>query len=63
MKLNKLSGILHSGRGNIQMAIVYDTSSCADIESGCSIEYAIEQYGDREVKQIQAEANYLVICI
>ena len=45
------------------MAIVYDTASCKDIESGCSVEYAIKQYGNKEVQQIQADGNYLVICI
>ena len=63
MKLCELKDILCSGRGSIQIAIVYDTETNKDIEVGCSIDYAVLEYGNREVKRIQAHSNYLVIWI
>lgn len=63
MKLCELKDILCSGRGSIQMAIVYDTETNKDIESGCSVDYAVLEYGNKEVKRIQADNDYLVISI
>ena len=63
MKLNELKTVLYSDRGHIQFAIVYDSATNADIENGCSIEYAINQYGEKEIKHIQAFENQLVITI
>lgn len=63
MKLKDLSNVLYSTRGNIQFAIVYDQEKNADIASGCSIDYAVEKYGERELKQIEAFENQLVIII
>lgn len=63
MKLNTLKPILFSSRGNIQFAIVYDSNKHADVENGCSIEYAVKNYGECEVKHIEAFENQLVITI
>lgn len=63
MKLKSLSTVLYSSRGSIQSAIVYDLSANKDLEHGCSVDYAVKHYGDSEVKQIQADNNYLVITI
>lgn len=63
MKLNTLKPILYSTHGNIQFAIVYDSDKHADIENGCSIDYAVEKHGEREVKHIEAYENQLVITI
>lgn len=61
MKVGDLKGIAYSSTGNIQFATVYDIDSDADLESGCSVEYAIKHYGDMEVKRIQAYGNELII--
>lgn len=61
MILRDLKGILYSNTGNIQFATVYDIDSDADLESGCSVEYAINHYGNMEVKRIQAYGNELII--
>lgn len=63
MKLKELSPVLYSTIGNIQFAIVYDKSENKDIESGCSVDYAVKHYAESDVKQIQADNNYLVIVI
>ena len=63
MKLKDLSSVLYSTRGSIQHAIVYDQEKNADIESGCSIDHAVEKYGERELKHIEAFENQLVITI
>lgn len=63
MKLKVLQSVLYSTRDSIQFAIVYDSKSNIDIENGCSVECAIQQHGDKEVKHIQAFENQLVITI
>lgn len=63
MKLCDLKTILYSSRGSVQFAIVYDIATNADIEAGCSIEYAVEHYGDKEVKHIEAFGNQLIITV
>lgn len=63
MKLKELKAILYSSRGNIQFAIVYDMATNTDVENGCSIDYAVERYAEKEVKHIQAIDNQLVITI
>lgn len=63
MKLKELKTILYSNRGNIQFAIVYDSKLNADVESGCSIEYAIEKCGEKEVKHIEAFKDQLLITV
>lgn len=61
--LNDLSPVLKSRRGDVQFAIVYDSASNTDLENGCSIEYAVNYYGNREVKRIEAFENNLLITI
>ena len=63
MRLSELSGILRSETGSIQWAIVYDDEKHCDVESGCSVEYAIKNYGEREVKRLQAFEDQIVITI
>ena len=63
MKLKDLKTILYSSRGGVQFAIVYDREKNADLENGCSIDYAVEKYGDRTVHHIEAFENQLIITI
>lgn len=63
MKLNELKTVLYSPRGSIQFAIVYDSATNTDIENGCSVEYAIQQHGEKEVKHIEAFENQLIITV
>ena len=63
MKLKDLEPVLYSTRGNIQFTIIYDSKKNADIENGCSIEYAIKNHGDKTVLHIQAFENQLLITI
>lgn len=62
MKLKDLKSILQSRIGDMQWAIVWDATICEDLEVGCSIDYAIANYGDREVYRIKAdhEANLII---
>lgn len=61
LTLNDLRGILYSNRGNVQFAIIWDSKTGRDIENGCTIEYAIKNYGKRVVTRIEASENNLVI--
>lgn len=67
MKLKDLSSILYSKTGNIQFAIVYDYENNRELEHGCSIDYAVANYGDYKVKRITScfdfseQMDYLVI--
>lgn len=63
MKLKDLKGIIYSNRDGVEIVIVYSTNTFKDIENGCSIEYAIEQYGDYDVKRITHDYGCLVIGI
>jgi hypothetical protein len=69
MKLNDIKLLLHSTTGAIQRAIVYDYENNQDVEHGCSVEYAVANYGECEVKRISSYYNcvdgndYLVITI
>lgn len=63
MKLRDLKSVLYSDRGCIQFAIVYDHERHADIAAGCSVEYAVKEFGDKEVKQIGAFENQLLITV
>lgn len=63
MRLSELSGILRSTRGDIQLAVVYDGEKNYDLEDGCSVEYAIKHYGDKELKQLQAFEDQIIITI
>jgi hypothetical protein len=69
MKLKELQSIIRSRIGSIQWAIVYDANHNKDLEYGCSVDYALDNYGDYEVTHIHSyydHANfkdYLVITI
>ena len=63
MKLNDLSPVLRSYTGNIQFCIVYDLTEDVDLENGCSVEYAITHYGDREVQRLGAVDDMIVITL
>ena len=59
MKLKELKSVLCSNRGSVQFAIVYDSKTNTDIENGCSIDYAVQTHGDKEVIRIEAFENQL----
>ena len=63
MKLKDLEKVLYSTRGNVQFAIVYDQQKNTDLVAGCSIDYAVKEYGDRELKRIEAFENQLLLTI
>ncbi len=63
MTLNKLKDILYSTRDNILHCIIYDAVTFKDVEKGCSIEYAIKEYGNNEIARITIDHDYLVIGI
>lgn len=54
MKLKDLAPVAYSLTGGIQSCIVYDFSENIDLETGCSIEYAIKHYGDRGLHRISS---------
>ena len=62
MKLAELSSILYSTRGYTQLAIIYDEKTASDLVTG-TVDILIKEYGDKEVKQIQAFENQLIITI
>ena len=63
MKLRDLKNILYSTTGNVQFAIVYDPDTHTDLENGCSIDYAVKTYGDKEIERIEAYEHKLVLTI
>ena len=63
MKLKDLKSVLWSSRGGICETIVYDYDSNQDLEFGCSVEYAVKKYAEKEVRRIEAQDNFLVITI
>lgn len=63
MKLGDLKPVLWSSHGNIAQAIVYDQETNEDLEYGCSVDYAVKNYADREVRRIHAYNNFLVITV
>ena len=54
MKLKDLAPVAYSLTGDIQSCIVYDCHENIDLETGCSIEYAIKHYGDRDLHRISS---------
>ena len=63
MKLKDLENVLRSTRGVIQFAIIWDEKECKNLEDGCSVEYAVKEYGERTVKRISAYGNKLIITV
>lgn len=62
MKLSKMKSVLRSGRGALQFAILYDLNTCSDIAEA-SIDYIVENYGERKVTKIEAFENKLIISV
>ncbi len=63
MKVNDLKDVLFSSIGDIQSVIIYSKTEHKEIEYGCSAEYAINNYSDKELLRIQAANNYVVLII
>lgn len=62
MKLKDLQGILYSIRGCIQFAILYDSKTGLDIITA-SIDHIVAEYGEKEIKHIEAVENKLIITV
>lgn len=62
-KLKDYADVIYSTRDFVVFVIIYDTARREDVLSNCTIECAIEEYGEREVKRIIPEDNELVIII
>ena len=54
MKLKDLAPVAYSLTGDIQSCIVYDCHENIDLETGCSIEYAVKHYGDRDLHRVSS---------
>ncbi len=63
MKLNELKNVLFSRVGDIQSVIIYSRTEHKEIKNGCSAEYAIKNYGEKELLRIQAANNSIVLII
>lgn len=63
MKLKDLKDVLVSERGSVQSTIVYDYNTNVDLIVGCSVEHAVANYGEYEVKRIGAFNNVLIITV
>lgn len=55
--------LLYSSIGSVQFAIVYDSKTNTVIENGCSIDFAVEKHGDKDVIRIGAVENQLLITV
>lgn len=63
MRLGELKSVLYSSIGDIQSVIIYSRTEHKEIKNGCSAEYAIKNYGEKELLQIQAANNDIVLII
>ena len=63
MKLKELKAILYSDTGFMHWAVVWDDTKKETIIEGCSVDYAVSNYGEREVERLYADNNYLVISV
>lgn len=63
MRLGELKSVLFSSIDNIQSVIIYSRTEHNEIENGCSAEYAIKNYGEKELLRIQAANNNIVLII
>lgn len=63
MKLKDLKSVLYSSIGSVQFTIVYDSKTNTVIENGCSIDFAVEKHGDKDVIHIGAFENKLLITV
>lgn len=62
-KLKDYADVLYSTRDFVIFAVIYDSTTREDVLSGCTVECAIKEYGEKEVKRIIPEDNELVIII
>ena len=62
MRLKELKTLLYSNRGYTQYAIIYDSSTNTDVATG-AVDYLVGEYGEKEVKHIEAFENQLIITI
>lgn len=60
MKLKELENILYSNGGYTQFAILYDIETNTDIATG-TIDYIVKNYGEKDVKRIEAFEHQLLI--
>ena len=63
MKVNDLKSVLFSSMDNIQSVIIYSRTEHKEIKNGCSAEYAIKNYGEKELFRVQAANNNVVLII
>jgi hypothetical protein len=67
MKLEELYNIIRSRTNNIQWVIVWSAITHNYLEYGCSVEYALDHYGECEAERIypfydrENFTDYLVI--
>ena len=65
MKLKDLAPVAYSLTGDIQSCVVYDFNENIDLETDCSIEYAIKHYGDTDLHRISSldGCSYLLLSL
>lgn len=63
MRLADLKTILKSRPCDVQFCVLVDQKAQTPIEDGCSIEYVMENYGNKEVEQINAINDDLIIFV
>lgn len=61
MKIKDLASVLYSTTGNIQWAVLWDSTDCKDVVDDCSVDYIVKNYGESEITHIEAEGGKLVI--
>lgn len=62
-KLKDYADVLYSTRDFVVFVIIYDTATGEDILSDCTIECAIEKYGERKVKRLLPQDSKFIIYI
>lgn len=63
MRLEELKSVLYSIIDEVQWVIVYSGTERKDIINACSAEYAIKNYGEKELLRIQAYNDKIVLII
>ena len=63
MKIKDLKSVLYSSTGSIQFAVLYDSELNKDIVQGSSIDYIVHNYGEKDLKHIQAFEDQLILTI
>lgn len=61
MKLKELGSVLYSVCGHVQFATLWSTVTGDDIITGCSIDYAVKNYPEVEVRRIVADDFTLIL--